>query len=158
MNQQAKRQSKDADSAGDIAIRPAFPSGTPSLLLLDTARPRLPERQRFIENAVSTNTCFVAIMERIIVGYAVLEYTFYGYGFISMVMVSSDHRRQGVGQALLGYVEKACTTPKIFTSTNSSNLAMRCLLSKLGYTFCGLIRELDPDDAEWVYMKPTPQK
>ena len=141
-----------------IAIRPASPSDTPSLLLLDTAIPRLPERGRFIENAVSTNTCFTAILDGTIVGYAVLEYTFYGYGFISMVMVSSDHRRQGVGEALLGYVEKACTTPKIFTSTNSSNLAMRCLLSKLGYTFCGLIRELDPDDAEWVYMKPTPQK
>ena len=141
-----------------IAIRPASPSDTPSLLLLDTARPRLPERRRFIENAVRTNTCFVAIMERIIVGYAVLEYTFYGYGFISMVMVSPDHRRQGVAQALIGYVEDACTTPKIFTSTNSSNLPMRCLLSKLGYTFCDLIRELDPDDAEWVYMKPTPQE
>ena len=144
--------------ARDIAIRPASPSDTPSLLLLDTVKPRLPERGRFIENAVSANTCFVAILDGTIVGYAVLEYTFYGYGFISMVMVSSGHRRRGVGQALLGYVERACTTPKIFTSTNSSNLPMRGLLSKLGYTFCGLIRELDPDDAEWVYMKPTPQK
>ena len=84
----------------DIAIRPALPSDTPSLLLLDTAIPRLPERGRFIENAVSANTCFVAILDGTIVGYAVLEYTFYGYGFISMVMVSLDHRRKGVGQAL----------------------------------------------------------
>lgn len=158
VSQRPKRQNTDTDGARDISIRSAVPSDTPSLLLLDIARPRLPERGRFIENAVSENTCFVAILDGTIVGYAVLEYTFYGYGFISMVMVSLDHRRQGVGQALLGHVENACATPKVFTSTNSSNLPMRGLLSKLGYTFCGLIRELDPDDAEWVYMKRTPQK
>ena len=51
------------------------------------------------------------------------------------------------------HLESECKTPKIFTSTNLSNLAMQALLVKLRYKLSGTIHNLDPDDPELVYMK-----
>ncbi|WP_436949815.1 N-acetyltransferase family protein [Streptomyces sp. SudanB52_2052] len=56
-----------------------------------------------------------------IVGYSVLEYTFFEQGFITMLMVSPNARRRGIGAHLLQAAEAACSAPKLFTSTNVSN-------------------------------------
>ena len=88
-----------------------------------------------------------------VVGYGVLEYTFYACGFISMVYVHQHYRRRSVGQALLEALEKVCQTPKLFTSTNRSNLPMQALLAKRGYAQSGIIHNLDEGDPEIVYFK-----
>ena len=86
-------------------------------------------------------------------GYAVLEYTFFEQGFISMLYVRADHRRSGVGTALLSHLESVCRTRKLFTSTNLSNLPMQALLARLGYRLSGVIHDLDEGDPELVYIK-----
>lgn len=50
-------------------------------------------------------------------------------------------------------LERRCATPKLFTSTNVSNLPMQALLRKLGYHESGIIFNLDPGDPELVYWK-----
>ena len=60
--------------------------------------------------------------------------------------------RREVG-ALLRHMELCCRTPKLFTSTNQSNLSMQSLLAKLGYESSGLIHNLDEGDPEIVYFK-----
>ena len=70
-----------------------------------------------------------------------------------MLYVQQDWRRQGVGQILLGYLEKVCHTHKLFTSTNLSNLPMQRLLAKLNYRLSGVIHDLDEGDPELVYVK-----
>jgi len=88
-----------------------------------------------------------------VIGYGVLSYTFYRHGWIDLVYVSERYRRQGVGKALLEYMEQQCLTSKLFTSTNLSNLQMQSLLGKLGYTVSGMINNLDDADLEIVYLK-----
>jgi ribosomal protein S18 acetylase RimI-like enzyme len=137
-----------------ITFRLAGPSDVPTIYLFDhLAAQGDAARREFIRHAVDQRTCTVAVLDGAIAGYAVLEYGFFGCGFISMIYVHSDYRRQGVGQGLLVVLEKACATPKLFTSTNLSNLPMQALLDRHGYLPSGVIHNLDEGDPELVYFK-----
>jgi len=70
-----------------------------------------------------------------------------------MVYVAEPARRRGVGRSLLENLEKRCSRPKLFTSTNESNREMKSLLMSLGYTASGVIYNLDPGDPELVFFK-----
>lgn len=70
-----------------------------------------------------------------------------------MLYVHPEHRRCGVGTALMRYLESVCQTAKLFTSTNLSNLPMQSLLARLGYELSGVIHNLDEGDPELVYVK-----
>jgi GNAT superfamily N-acetyltransferase len=70
-----------------------------------------------------------------------------------MLYVHSDYRRHGTGVALLQHMESLCGTPKLFASTNLSNLPMQSLLAKLGYVLSRVIHNLDEGDPEVVYFK-----
>ncbi|MEU9608456.1 GNAT family N-acetyltransferase [Streptomyces sp. NPDC048057] len=87
-------------------------------------------------------------------GYGVLEYTFFDHGFVPMLMVAPGARRRGVGAQLLDAVAAACTTPKLFTSTNVSNLPMQCLLHRAGWQAVGLLHGLDDGDPELFFRCP----
>ncbi len=87
-----------------------------------------------------------------IVGYAVLEHSFFGRGFLRMVGVAAGRRRQGIGRALVRAAEERARTARVFASTNASNAPMRALLTQLGYTECGEVRGLDEGDPEIFYF------
>jgi ribosomal protein S18 acetylase RimI-like enzyme len=113
-------------------------------------------RRDFIARAVQSGSAWVAVIDHNIVGYSVLEYTFFSRGFLAMLSVHPDHRRRGVGSALVRGIEAACETDKLFTSTNESNRAMQALLLKLEYVPSGIIHNLDEGDPELVYFKRLP--
>ncbi len=136
-----------------ISIRPAGESDVEALCALDLIARREDRRREFIRRAVASGTCFVAVAGGEVVGYGVLNYTFYSNGFVDMLYVRSDRRRGGAGAALLRHMESLCRTPKLFTSTNLSNLPMQSLLSQAGYELSGVIHNLDEGDPELVYYK-----
>lgn len=111
------------------------------------------ERRESIRRAVTSGECFVAVADEKVIGYGVLNYTFHYVGCIDLLYVHSDYRRGGAGVALLQHLESLCQTPKLFTSTNLSNLPMQSLLAKLSYVLSGLIHNLDEDDPKIVYFK-----
>ena len=136
-----------------ISIRPAVEADIDTLCSLDNIARQENERRKFIRREVVSGNCFVAVMNETVVGYGVLNYTFYYNGFIDMLYIDSDHRRCGAGAALLKHMESLCQTPKLFTSTNLSNLPMQSLLAKLDYVLSGVIHNLDDGDPEIVYFK-----
>jgi ribosomal protein S18 acetylase RimI-like enzyme len=107
---------------------------------------------RFIERALRSEVCLVAEQDGAVVGYVVLEYTFYDQGFVSMLYVAAAARRRGVGRTLMREIETRCETLKLFTSTNASNGPMQALLDSLGYIPSEVIQNLDPGDPELVYF------
>ena len=111
------------------------------------------ERRRFIQNSVRSRTASVAVSDGQVVGYAVLEYSFFAQGFMAMLYIHPGHRRKGIGSEIVRYVESICKTEKLFTSTNESNLPMQALMAKLHYTPSGIINNLDEGDPELVYFK-----
>ena len=95
----------------------------------------------------------VAVTDAKVVAYAVLNYKFYDNGWIEMLYVHPQFRRQGIGSALIHYLVNECRTTKLFTSTNQSNFPMQRLLATLGFDRSGFIENLDEGDPELVYFK-----
>lgn len=136
-----------------ISIRLANESDVEDLCSLDLIAVHEKKRREFIGRSVASNTCYVAVANNEVIGYGVLNYNFFGNGSIDMLYVHSNHRRRGAGEVLLRYLESLCETPKLFITTNLSNLAMQSLLVKLDYALSGVIHNLDEGDPELVYFK-----
>ena len=128
-----------------LSIQLATESNIDEICSFDLIAQQSDDRKAFIRHSVATRNCYIAI-DRQIVGYAVLEYSFYETGFVSMLYVHSDWRRHSVGSTLVRHLESLCQTDKLFTSTNLSNLPMQSLLAQRGYKLSGVIHDLDEGD------------
>ena len=136
-----------------ISIRPAVTTDIEAVCSFDLIARQADDRREFILRAVNASTCYAAVIEQGVIGYGVLNYTFYRQGYVEMLYVAADQRRRGAGTTLLEHMERQCQTPKLFTSTNLSNLPMQALLAKRGYMLSGVIHNLDEGDPEIVYCK-----
>ena len=135
------------------SIRTATPADLPRLVELDPVR----ERADDLERAVIEGRCRVAVVSGSIVGHCVAG-TFFGYDFLKLLLVDPSRRRLGIGTALVQAWEAGARTPKLFTSTNESNLPMQRLCEGLGYVRSGVIEHLDEGDPELVYFKAAPDR
>lgn len=135
-----------------MRIRDARPVDRDALIALDAVAARDPGRILMIDEAIQSADCVVAEKNDHVVGYAVLDYRFYTFGFIPLLYIAERHRRRGMGRALVQALAARCRTPRLFTSTNRSNEAMRRFLDTLGFQPSGIIYNLDPSDPELVYV------
>ena len=110
-------------------------------------------RKDSLANAVSAGRCLIAQTGDTIVGFGVLEQSFYGHDLISLLIVHPNHRRRGVATALIRHIESICPTEKLFTSTNESNSIAQCVFEALGFVRSGYIENLDEGDPEIIYFK-----
>lgn len=130
-----------------ITIRPAHEND-----LTDVGQ-RFPLHRQTLQEAVRFHTAYLGICDGETAGFAIFDYSFYRLGFLSLLFVLPQYRHKGVASALMHFLEQNCTTPKLFTSTNLSNLPMQTLLVKRGYLLAGIIHHLDEGDPELVYVK-----
>ncbi|HNB51853.1 MAG TPA: GNAT family N-acetyltransferase [Anaerolineales bacterium] len=135
-----------------FTIRLATQNDIDEICALDQIARQDAHRVEFIQRAISAQTCYVGERGQI-VGYAVLDYSFFEMGFVSMLYIHPDWRRHGAGVALMRHCETVCRTEKLFTSTNLSNAPMQALLARSGYQLSGVIHDLDENDPELVYVK-----
>jgi ribosomal protein S18 acetylase RimI-like enzyme len=136
-----------------IDTRPAREDDVDALLALDEIVRVDPGRAAFIRGAVASGDCLVALHGGRVVGYGVLERSFFAHGFVSMLYVAASHRRHGAGTALLRALERRCPTEKVFTSTNASNAPMQALLVRAGFEPSGVVYNLDPGDPEMIFVR-----
>lgn len=135
-------------------IQPAQPIDIDALCMLDHVALADEERRALIRHAVSAGECQLAVNDiGTILGYAMMNYSFFANGFVELLYTHADHRRKGVGAALMQHMETLCRTEKLFTSTNLSNLPMQSLLAHLGYRLSGVVHDLDEGDPELFYVK-----
>lgn len=130
-----------------ITIRPALEND-----LTDLCR-CFPVHQQTLREAVQAQTAYLGIYDGETAGFAIFDYSFFRLGFLSLLFVLPEYRHKGVASALMHFLEQNCTTPKLFTSSNLSNLPMQALLVKRDYLLAGIIHHLDEGDPELVYVK-----
>ena len=112
-----------------------------------------PAREALLRRHIEGRRCWVAEDQGQVIGFLVLEYTFYEQGFVSLLVVRQSSRRRGVGRALLAHAMSICATSKLFTSTNESNMPMRSLLREARFEPSGVIHNLDEGDPELVFYR-----
>jgi GNAT superfamily N-acetyltransferase len=134
-------------------IRPAVDGDAQIISSFDHIAQQDAGRRDFIQQAIDEGACFVAGDGDQIVGYAKFEHSFFGNGFVVLLYIHPEHRRRGAGAALMRHFASICRTPKLFTSTNLSNLPMQSLLAREGYTLTGVVDNLDEGDPELIYFK-----
>jgi len=110
-------------------------------------------RNEKILKATQHGECFVVEMGSQIIGFATMNYCFFDYGFVELMIIAEGYRHSGVGTALTAYLLHICSTEKLFTSTNESNYPMRAFLAKNGFRACGQIDALDEGDPELFFIK-----
>ncbi len=135
-----------------LTVRPATPEDIATICAVDPLAQHDPERAAFIARSVEAGQCHL-MLATAPVGYAILDYSFFGQGFVALLYVHPAYRRHGAGSQLMHYLTTVCRTPKLFTSTNLSNLAMQALLAAQGFQLSGVIHNLDENDPELVYVK-----
>lgn len=135
-----------------VTVRTGEAADHSALIGVDTYASAHPSRAESLREALSRGECLVAEAEGVAIGYAVLNYTFFGFGFVPLIVVAPSRRRLGVGSALLRKARAQCTSRKLFTSANASNEAAQSLFRAAGFTRSGVIENLDADDPELVYF------
>ena len=135
-------------------VRLATETDVAALIALDSVAEHETQRAAQIRAWCGQGDCYLAEEQDVVMGYGVLHYHFFGCGFIEMLMVGERYRRRGVGQALITALKSHCRHPKLFTSTNRSNLPMQRLLLNAGFVASGQIDNLDDGDPEQVFFIP----
>ncbi|MEM1292407.1 MAG: GNAT family N-acetyltransferase [Cyanobacteria bacterium P01_H01_bin.162] len=136
-----------------MKLRIAAKADADAIIAFDHVAASDPARVQFIHNQIKSGACYIAVIDTNVVAYGVLNYKFYDNGWIEMLYVHPRFRHQGIGSALIRHLINECRTPKLFTSTNQSNVPMQRLLVTLGFARSGFIENLDEGDPEWVYFK-----
>ncbi len=136
-----------------MELRIAAKTDADAIIAFDHVAASDPARVQFIHNQIKSGACYIAVIDANVVAYAVLNYKFYDNGWIEMLYVHPRFRRQGIGSVLIHHLINECRTPKLFTSTNQSNVPMQRLLATLEFDRSGFIENLDEGDPEWVYFK-----
>jgi N-acetylglutamate synthase-like GNAT family acetyltransferase len=137
------------------SIRPASQGDLGWLIACDPYAGKSLARQKWLARAIVEGHVLLAEFRADVVGYVVLEYSFFGCGFISLVAVAPCARRNGHALPLLRAAELKCKKTKLFTSTNASNTSARALFLKAGFAASGKIENLDCRDAELIFYKST---
>jgi ribosomal protein S18 acetylase RimI-like enzyme len=116
-----------------------------------------PARPYALRAAIREGACWVARREHAIVGFALFDRFLHGHGFLRVIAVHPDHRRQGVATALVSALEAECPTDRLFTATEESNEAMQLLCDALGFVRSGRIEGLEEGEIELIYYKRLPE-
>jgi ribosomal protein S18 acetylase RimI-like enzyme len=140
-----------------MAIRRASEADLPLLYECDAYSQIHESRRLELRRMVQQGTCLLTMNSDRPLGFAVLEYSFFGNGFIPLVCVAGEHQGKGVGLRLLSEVERQCSTAKLFASANASNERAHGLFLKAGFVRSGIIENLDEGDPEFIYFKAVHQ-
>jgi GNAT superfamily N-acetyltransferase len=108
-----------------------------------------------LEDAIAAGECLVhSDVNNEIDGFVITNArSFFGRDFVKLLVVSSAHRRSGIGSALLRAATAAATTETVFASTNESNAPMRALFEHEGWTLSGVLTGIDEGDPELVFYR-----
>lgn len=134
----------------DRTVSRAAAAQIESIIRLDESVIGSRSRERMIREAVIRGQCHVIKTESGVAAFGILNYHFYGNGFIDLLIVGKEYRCRGLGRTLVESFREMCETDKLFTSTNSSNIPMQNVLDGCGFRCCGWI-DLDKGDPELVY-------
>ncbi len=113
-----------------------------------------PNRAALIDVSLKERAIRVALDDSKIIGYSIINNSFFHRHTLEILMVDESRRREGIGRALLRNAQAELgDSTELWTSTNESNKLMQSLLESEGFERTGIVENLDLDDPEIIYFK-----
>ncbi len=141
-------------SNGDMfVVRVAVSADIEQIIAMDRSAQVDEFRRSLVNSAVEAEECFVAETNGVLLGCGLMNYGFFGRGFIPLIHVGTAQRRSRIATSLFDKLEERCTSARIFTSANLSNLPMQGFLVSRRYVLSGVVQYLDEGDPELFYSK-----
>lgn len=112
-----------------------------------------PRHRAFIERVLPLGDMHIVLIDGEFAGSVITDNHLRGRGFVWLLWVESDYRRQGIATALMRHAEKLASPPRLFTSTQSSNTASQRLFESFGYERSGQLEKMDETNPELFYSK-----
>ncbi|MED1089357.1 GNAT family N-acetyltransferase [Bacillus paramycoides] len=108
-------------------------------------------RRNYIKHAINEGQCIIVKEGNSISGFLAYDTNFFGYTFLSLIIISPTKRRKGHASSLISYMLSHSPTQKIFSSTNKSNENMQKVFQANGFIRSGMIENLDEGDPEFIF-------
>lgn len=139
----------------DIRIATS-PDEVADAIAIDARLPGSPDRADYISKVAGVGGLSVASLGDEVQAFCCVDHQyFFEKPFVSLLVVSEEARRLGLGSGLLASC--AVAHPELWTSTNRSNAEMHTLLKSAKWLYCGDVSGLDPGDPECFY-RTDPQR
>ncbi|OFZ46929.1 MAG: hypothetical protein A2381_03785 [Bdellovibrionales bacterium RIFOXYB1_FULL_37_110] len=103
-----------------------------------------------------TKQIILAKMQGIVIGYLRLNYLWYTTPFIDLIIVEKEHRKKGIGKALLELIItelKNDGKKMILTSTQSTNQEARRWNESAGFLEIGSLKTLHEGGSEELFYR-----
>ena len=97
----------------------------------------------------------IAEMENIAVGYARFEYLWSRVPYIAVIRVRQEHQRQGVGRALLAFIERELRDAGhglIMSSSQADELEPQQWHVHMGFRYCGRLQGINAGGIDEVFF------
>jgi ribosomal protein S18 acetylase RimI-like enzyme len=114
--------------------------------------------QNILEWKLRNNEIFIAELEEGIIGYLRLEYLWTKFPYIGLISVNEDYRRQGIGSALLTFLEDYLYTTghvTLFSSSQVNEVEPQIWHRRMGFEECGIINGINERNIGELFFKKT---
>lgn len=144
-----------APTDGRTCIDVAFAGDVEALIALDVPLTSEAYQAAVVRESVAAGRCYVARSSRRAVAYVTWDLAFFNRPFVRLLAVGRQHRRLGLGAALIARVEEAAAAyGELFVSTEQINAPMRALLASRGYAPSGSVDNVNaPGNPELFFHK-----
>ena len=109
-----------------------------------------------VRRKIDEQEVFVAEMEETPVGYLRLEFLWSSEPYIALISVLEQYRKQGVGKALLAYVEETLRTADhtaLYSSSQADEADPQAWHRHVGFVECGIINGINEGVGEVFFRK-----
>jgi ribosomal protein S18 acetylase RimI-like enzyme len=135
-----------------MEIRAARPQDVP--VCVDLAEAVIGRRAGpFVQASLDRRQLLVAAADGDVVGTLAYRTDWFACTFVTLVTVREDQRRRGVARALYRAVEGRSPGPRLFSSTEETNVAAIHLHRALGFVMSGYVDNLPQGYRELLFYK-----
>lgn len=112
----------------------------------------------FIKAHLERHHLIVAEADGEVIGFLAYRTDWFQCSFVTLTVVREDYRRKGIAREFFKSVEVVSPTPRLFSSTEETNVASIRMHTALGFTRSGHVDNLPQGTRELLFYKRIPPR
>ena len=114
------------------------------------------KKPEMMRRKIEQQEILVAELEGTCIGYLLMEYMWSKIPYMGVVEVLPAHRKQGIGTALLSFLENKVHSEGcgfLISSAESTEPDAQAWHKRMEFTKCGLVSGLNPDGVDEIFFR-----